>query len=187
MPFPLDWYHSLVFAENRSGSGTRTALVVLVVFSVAMGFLEAAVAYYLRLLIGARFNAAVTHYRTLVNLGFIEFVRPAHALLFNQRVTTVETVREAATLVMLCAVGFFCGRTWRQRVGALLVSFACWDLSYYGFLKVIDRWPSSLLTKDVYFMIPVAWVGPVITPIVIAMALLVTGTTLFLREPRRRR
>lgn len=159
---------------------------MLIVFSVAMGFLEAAVAYYLRLLIGARFNDAVTHYRTLLNLGFISFVRPAHALLFDQRVTTVETIREAATIVMLLAVSLLAGRSARQKIGAFLVGFAGWDLSYYAFLKAIDNWPASLLTKDVYFLIPVAWVGPVITPLVLCTLMFVAGVALFVGESRSR-
>ena len=71
------------------------------------------------------------------------------------------------------------GRTRRERLGAFLIGFATWDITYYLFLRIIDDWPSSLLTKDVFFLIPVAWIGPVITPLVISAALLVLGIRLY--------
>jgi hypothetical protein len=61
-----------------------------------------------------------------------------------------------------------------------MVSFACWDLTYYVFLKILDNWPSSFFTRDVYFLIPVTWIGPVITPIVICTVMLILGIKLYL-------
>lgn len=69
----------------------------------------------------------------------------------------------------------------RQYIGAFMVSFACWDIMYYVFLRVLDNWPSSLLTKDIYFLIPVTWVGPVITPLVISTVLLILGSRMYLK------
>jgi hypothetical protein len=43
--------------------------------------------------------------------------------------------------------------------------FGIWDLFYYVWLKVCLGWPSSLLTWDVLFLIPVPWVGPVLAPV----------------------
>jgi hypothetical protein len=65
------------------------------------------------------------------------------------------------------------------------VSFACWDIAYYAFLKVLDNWPSSLFTRDVYFLIPVTWIGPVITPLIISTLMLVGGSWIYLRPPAR--
>jgi hypothetical protein len=169
---------------SRSGLN-RINVYVLIVFGVAFGFVEAAVVYYLRTLIGPRFNDTVAHYRTLLNLGFITFVSPAHSLLINRRTADVELVRESATIIMLACVAWLAGRGLRQRAGAFLVGFACWDLSYYIFLRLIDHWPSSLLTKDVFFLIPVAWIGPVLTPIVISTGLLVAGIRLYAYSPAR--
>jgi hypothetical protein len=53
---------------------------------------------------------------------------------------------------------------------------------YYVFLKIIANWPSSLMTKDVFFLLPVTWIGPVITPLIIATAMLVIGIRLFMRN-----
>jgi hypothetical protein len=103
-------------------------------------------------------------------------------LLFDNRVTDVELTREIATIVMLVSVACLSASSWGRRAGAFLVGFACWDLSYYLFLKIVDHWPASLMTRDVFFLIPVAWIGPVITPVIISTVLLLGGSWLFLRS-----
>jgi hypothetical protein len=163
--------------ENRS---RRTDLLFLIVFGVAFGFAEAAVVYYLRLLLHFRDDYSIAHYKVLLNLGFITFVSPAHTLMVNHRVSDIEVARESATLVILICLAYLAARSWRRRAGAFLVSFACWDLSYYFFLKALDHWPRSVMTKDVFFLIPVTSIGPVITPIVISVLLLALGLKLFI-------
>jgi hypothetical protein len=164
----------------RESSPRRSNLVALVAFGVAFGFVEAAVVFYLRRLIHFHQNYPIAHYRVYLNLGFITFVAPAHSLLLNHRVSDVEVARESATIVMLACVAFVASSHWRQRVGAFLVCFACWDLAYYLFLRVIDDWPRSLFTRDVFFLIPVTWIGPVITPIICSIVILVLGSKLYL-------
>ena len=148
----------------------------------AFGFVEAAVVYYLRALMRFHQNYSLAHYKTILNLGFITFVTPQHALLSSNRITDVEKFREAATIVILVAIAYVAGKNARQRVGAFLISFACWDIMYYVFLKIIADWPSSLMTRDVFFLLPVTWIGPVITPLVIATAMLVVGIRLFMKN-----
>lgn len=164
---------------TRENPSWRANLLFLIIFGVAFGFAEAAVVYYLRILLHFRANYSITHYKVLLNLGFITFVSPVHSLIVNHRVSDIEVARESATLVMLICLAYLAARSWRRRIGAFLVGFACWDLSYYVFLKVLDNWPRSLMTKDVFFLIPVTSVGPVITPLVISTLLLVLGLKLF--------
>lgn len=165
---------------ERARSSSRTSLIALIVFGVAFGFVEAAVVFYLRQLIHFHQGNVITHYKVLLNLGFITFVDPTRRLLANHRVADVEVARESATIVMLVCVAYLAATTWRKRVGAFLVGFACWDLTYYLFLRIIDSWPSSLMTKDVYFLIPVTWIGPVLTPIVLSIVILALGLKLYL-------
>lgn len=160
----------------------RINLIVIVIFGVAFGFVEAAVVYYLRALIHFHQNYAISSYKVLLNLGFITFVQPAHSLFLNHRVSDVEIAREAATIVMLAALSFVAANRWPQRLGAFLVSFACWDLAYYLFLRLVGHWPRSFFTRDVFFLIPVTWIGPVLTPIVLSFVILIIGSYLYLRE-----
>lgn len=45
-------------------------------------------------------------------------------------------------------------------------------------------WPPSLLTWDILFLIPVPWIGPVLAPLIISVALIV-GSLLLLRLRHR--
>jgi hypothetical protein len=91
------------------------------------------------------------------------------------------------TIVMLLCVGYVSSKVWSRRCGAFLVCFACWDISYYGWLRLLDGWPRGLFTRDVFFLIPVTWIGPVITPLIICTFMLVAGAMLYLDTPLGRR
>ena len=137
----------------------RTRWLVVVIFGIAMAWMESATVVYLRMLVG-RVNPYQLN------------PLPRHAALGN-----TELVRELATLLMLVAVGWLAGRNWRTRLAYGLIAFGVWDIFYYVFLAVIARWPQSLFDWDVLFLIPLPWWGPVIAPVLIA-ALMVLGGTL---------
>lgn len=160
-------------------------LCFLFVFGTAFGFVEAVVVYYLRALINFHENFNLIHYKVFLNLGFITFISPSHSILLSNKVTAVEMTREFATIVLLISVAYIAGIDLRQRAGAFLISFACWDITYYVFLKILDNWPTSLMTRDVYFLIPVTWIGPVITPLVICTVMLAIGIKLYVRPSAR--
>ncbi len=163
-------------AENKSFSN----LLVLVAFGIAFGYVEAAVVCYLRVLTKFHENYPLSRYHVYLNLGFITFVKPFHTHLFSHRIGDIEVARESATIVMLVCVAFLVASSMFQRLGAFMVGFACWDISYYGWLRILDNWPRSFLTRDVFFLIPVAWIGPVITPLVICAVMLGFGSWMYL-------
>lgn len=156
------------------------ALGGLITFGAGFGFVEAAVVYYLRTVLGSPDTYSLGRYRVLANLGFVTFVNHLQSFL-PVDVERVEVAREVATIVMLAAVAVALGRSATQRWGAFFVGFATWDLAYYLFLRLISGWPQSLFTRDVYFLIPVPWIGPVITPLVISCFVLYVGVILFRR------
>ncbi len=88
----------------------------------------------------------------------------------------MELPREFATLVMLFAVGFLAGRTWKARIGYAAIAFGVWDIFYYVFLKIICGWPHSLLDWDILFLLPMPWWGPVLAPGLIALLMILWGT-----------
>jgi hypothetical protein len=132
--------------------------VTVMIFAVAMAWVEAAVVYYLRTMVDR-----IEPYQSNP-LPLIGGLGP------------VELVRELATLVMLLAVGVLAGRTWRARLGYAAIAFGVWDIFYYVFLKVICGWPSSLLDWDVLFLLPLPWWGPVLAPVLISLLLILWGT-----------
>ena len=78
-------------------------------YAIAMALLEAVVVVYLRALLQVSSDR--------VTLG--PFI-------------AMEVGREAATLVMLVAVGWLAGRRWNDRLAYALFAFGLWDLWYYS-------------------------------------------------------
>lgn len=137
----------------------------LVIFSMAMGYLEASVVVYLREL----------YYPN-------GFAFPL--IVLSQKIGTVEILREAATVVMLVGLAMLAGNNKRQRLAFFLIAFAVWDIFYYVFLKLTLDWPSSLLTWDILFLIPAPWVGPVISPLIACLTMLFLAGAILRNEQK---
>lgn len=151
--------------ESRISDWSRWWIVVI--YAIAMAWVESAVVVYLR---------------TLVHR--IEPYQP-NPLPIMGGLASVELIREFATLMMLLAVGMLAGRTWRARIGYAAVAFGAWDIFYYVFLKCICGWPHSLLDWDVLFLLPLPWWGPVLTPVLISLLMIAWGTAASQFEPER--
>ena len=132
---------------------TYPQIIALTVFGIAMGFLEAAVVVYLRDL----------YYPE----GFSFPLKPMdHANL------SLEYFREISTIVMLVSVSFLAGKKFSLRLSFFLYGFGMWDIFYYVFLRILIGWPESLMTWDVLFLLPVTWTGPVLTPLIVTMMMI---------------
>lgn len=140
----------------------REKVFCLAVFAVAMAFAEAAVVVYLREIIGS---------------GPIFPMKE-----IPPQLLAVEICREAATIVMLLSVAFLSFRGGAHRMGAFLLLFAVWDVFYYFWLSVTIGWPTGIADWDVLFLIPVPWVGPVWSVLLISAGMVVFAI-LFLRAP----
>lgn len=132
---------------------TLRAIIILTIFSIAMGFMESAVVVYLR--------------EIYYPAGF-DF--PLKVI--DNRIGLTEILREAATMIMLITAGIIAGRSKTERFGFFIFCFAVWDIFYYIFLKALLGWPESLLTWDILFLIPVAWVGPVVSPVINSLSMI---------------
>jgi hypothetical protein len=136
----------------------RKRWFVVVVFAIAMAWVESAVVFYLR---------------TMINRIEPYQVNPLPVF---GGLAKAELIREFATLVMLFTVGMLAGKSWRSRLGYAAIAFGIWDIFYYLFLKVICAWPSSLLDWDILFLLPLPWWGPVLAPVSIAILMILWGT-----------
>ena len=87
----------------------------------------------------------------------------------------IEVGREVATLVMIGAIGWLVGRSGLERLAWAAVVFGVWDIGYYVWLQVFSGWPGSLGTTDLLFLIPLPWVGPVWSPVLVSVALILVG------------
>ena len=131
---------------------------MVVIFAGAMAWVESAAVFYLRTMIGR-----------------IEPYQPDPLPVIGG-FAPVELTREFATMIMLFAVGFLAGRTWRARIGYAVIAFGVWDIFYYVFLKMICGWPHSLFDWDVLFLLPMPWWGPVLAPVLISLLMILLGT-----------
>ena len=141
----------------------KRTLLPVTAFAAAMGFLEAAVVVYLRL-----------HFYPS-GFSFPLAVIPENILL-------VEVAREAATIIMLAAVGWLAGGRFLLRFSYFCFAFGVWDIGYYLFLKITLDWPASLLTDDILFLIPLPWVGPVLAPVLVSLCLVAAALVVLRRE-----
>jgi hypothetical protein len=143
----------------------------IAVFAVSFGYLESAVVIYLRELyypsgfnISADLGFPYIHFGLIPSLQYI----PLKLLL-------IEVGREASTIFILVSLSMVASKNMLHRMGFFLLAFGLWDLSYYGFLKLITGWPESLSTLDILFLIPVPWIAPVWLPAMISVLFLFTS------------
>lgn len=126
---------------------------------MAMAFLESAVVIYLR----------VIYYPN----GFDFPLQP-----IDMSIAKVEILRELATIIMLIGAGYVACKNKLERFAWFLYCFAVWDIFYYVYLKLLIDWPMSWLTWDILFLIPVTWVGPVLSPIIVSLTMILLSAVI---------
>lgn len=132
--------------------------VWITIFSIAMAHVEASLVVYLR---------------DLYYPGNPLEIFPIAVL--SDRDLAIEYSRELATIVMILSVAFLAESGFTRIFAAFVYVFGLWDLFYYLWLKTMIGWPLSWLDWDVLFLIPWPWLGPWITPAMIALLFVVWG------------
>jgi len=164
LPFVLFY-----FWQKKKLIISNNTLLLTGIFGIAFGFIEAAVVIYLRAAIGFLPGYEGT---------LLDVWRQSYDFFYNQQVAaqtlplsllTVELLREGFTMVMIASVAIMTARKTRERFAIFLWVFAFWDIFYYVFLFLTVRWPQSLTTADVLFLIPGPWYSQVWLPILISV------------------
>lgn len=136
----------------------------LTIFAVAIAYLEATVVVYLRQI----------YYPDNLQVLF----PPKMFSSFN---LVVEIFREAATIIIMLSIAFLIERKNRTRIfAAFIFQFGVWDIFYYIWLTVTIGWPISLMEWDILFLIPWAWLGPWICPVLISILFIVWSAKVLL-------
>jgi len=167
------------FRKEPLLSGRR--LIILAIFASAFGCVEATVVVYLRSAVGLLpgYKGSLSE----LHRSSIDYVQANSLSQFPQSLLTIETYREAATIVMLLAVALLSGSKSRSRWAAFLWMFALWDIAYYAALWTTVRWPTSLADADVLFLIPVPWIAPVWFPLLVSASTAFAVALSSLRKP----
>lgn len=141
----------LLLSKNARIALGRKRLLVIAVFAIAFGFVEAAVVVYLRAATGL-WPVPQAHGPTAL---------PGNLL-------RIECCRETATIVMLGGIAWLAGQNLKAKAAAFLWTFAFWDFFYYVWLRLTIAWPNSLLSTDILFLIPVPWIAQVWFPLLVS-------------------
>lgn len=151
---------------------TFKRFLIAVVFSIAFGYIEAAVVVYLRTIFhpdGFTFPLA-------------EFgIGPLW-----KRLLLIEVGREAATLVLILTGSYMFARVRQQQFAYFLTIFAVWDIFYYVWLKVLLDWPTTIMDWDILFLIPVPWASPFLAPVLVSLTMLIFAMIILYRSSRAR-
>ncbi|MEN8202104.1 MAG: hypothetical protein ABFS28_05860 [Bacteroidota bacterium] len=143
----------------------KRSLIVITAFAIAMGFLESAVVVYMR--------------EILYPEGFAFPLSPIPVSL-----ALTEVLREAATLIMLLTIGIIAAKRFSTGFAWFIYSFAIWDIFYYVFLKLLLGWPESLFTWDVLFLIPTTWTGPVLSPVLVSLTMILLAMVILVQAEK---
>lgn len=150
---------------NTLGNSIGKRLVVLTAFGAAMGFLEAVVVVYLRQL----------YYPDGFSFPLMPMALEAFSL---------ESLRELSTIIMLVCLGMVAGRNSSERLAWGLYCFGIWDIFYYVWLKALLDWPSSWMTWDILFLIPIVWSGPVLAPIICSLTMIMIAAIILIYQKK---
>jgi hypothetical protein len=162
-------------SQTYTDGETRDAMrrwIWVSIFAVAFAWVESAVVVYLREIF---FDGDFKFPLVVVWEDGKHIVDP---------LIWIELGREIATIFMLVAIGWTAGKNQIQKFCFFMIAFGIWDIFYYVWLFVMVNWPEGLMTWDLLFFVPLPWVGPVITPVLVALAMIVAGSLIIYHDDK---
>lgn len=140
-------------------------------FAAAFGYTEAMLVVYLRRLLG---EAPDLDYQQVFAARGLPFTSAQlSADMARHGLLRLEQSREVATLLLLLGAAWAGGHTARERLANFLYTFAVWDLTYYVFLALFLPFARRLTATDIYFLVPLAWYGPLWFPVLVVMPIFI--------------
>jgi len=174
------WVNLLIFVplllfvywqKNKLEIPTKL-LIYAVIFGIAFAFVESACVIYLRAstgLLPGYMKSLAEIQRQSIGIYSQEILREN----LPTSLFTIEFIREMATIVMLISLAAIVAKKMKERIAIFLWTFAVWDIFYYVHLYWTIRWPESLMTTDVLFLVPQPWMSQVWFPILISILTLI--------------
>jgi hypothetical protein len=156
--------------SSEASNKTFKTFLIIVLFSVAFAYIEAAVVVYLRQIFHSE--------------GFTFPLKNFGLSPLWKKLLLIEIGREAATIVLILTGACLAGRSLQQKFAYFMAIFGIWDIFFYIWLKIFLDWPSSIVDWDVLFLIPMVWAGPVLAPVVISVILLAFAIIILHRSSR---
>ncbi len=156
------------YAFRKGLQISRQALLSAATFGIAFGFVEAAAVVYLRAAVGLLPGYGGT-LADVANFSGSIFQQAQILAQLPKNLLAMEVLREIATMIMLVSIALLSAKKFKERCAIFLLTFAAWDIFYYVWLWAAARWPQSLLTQDVLFLIPTPWISQVWFPVLVSV------------------
>jgi hypothetical protein len=169
-------------SSEPSASDLRRRLVLLILFGIVFGYVEAAAVVYIRVVyepIHQRLFPKTAANDLFPLAVFEQWSREAHPYV---KTPFMEMSREVGTLLLLALMAQAVSRTGPQWFASFALVFGVWDLTYYLWLLLLIGWPQTLLEWDLLFVVPVPWVAPVLAPLLVAATMVLTSSIYFWTE-----
>ena len=156
----------------------------LILFGISFGYVEAAVVVYLRAVYDPireklHPDRSAGELFPLITVDQLRKAAPEKSWLLG-----VEVAREASTMITLASVAWVAAGAGSSWLPAFAITFGTWDLFFYLFLRMLLHWPTSIMTWDILFLVPVPWAAPVLAPSIVAITIVVAGVLALSRRIR---
>jgi hypothetical protein len=152
----------------------RRRLVILTLFAIAFGYIEAAAVVYIRA-VYEPIHQRVFPGRDRDDL-FPLFTLEQWAQEGPATTTPpMEMAREVGTIVIVALVAWGVSHNAAQWFASFALAFGAWDFFFYLWLRLLTGWPRSLFDWDLVFTVGLPWVAPVAAPLLVAAVMIVAG------------
>jgi hypothetical protein len=168
--------------KNKLEISNKTLFYTLI-FGIAFGVIEASCVIYLRASTGLLLGFEGTVFDVWKNSYQINYDQELLRRALPWSLMTYELIREVATMIMLAAIAFLVAKRLRERFAIFIWIFAVWDITYYFHLWLTIRWPTTLLSRDVLFLIPEPWYSQIWYPVFISSLMMII--IYFSRNPKK--
>lgn len=133
-----------------------------------MAYMEAVLVVYLREILAISYPQQIPPAEVALSVPYFTLLKNPLSVIPDLKILIIEIFRETATIIMLFTFAWLVGKKWHEKLAVFFFSFGLWDIFYYVFLYVLLKWPTSLSTIDVLFLIPLPWIAPVWVPILVS-------------------
>ncbi len=142
--------------QIKRADNLNRILFIYTVFGVAIAYMESAIVVYLRALYYPH-----------------GFSFPMKQIPMNMAL--IEIGREAMTIIIIWMISLIPFRAFKKQIALFMYIFGIWDIFYYFWLKVFINWPVHILNWDILFLIPVPWIGPCLSPVLVSAGLILAA------------
>jgi len=173
--------------KKKKSRQTKIKFLMLVTVAVALSFLNAASAFFLRKLYNTSTllpSFGIAKSGVMFSFGDLTVLKHemAFKILGDKDLLYAEQAREFAILALIFVLAYIIGKTWLERVSILLFIGGLFGALYYAFIYAFLKWPTSLVSRDIIALLPTPVIVPIYMPILLSALVFVGGFFLVFKK-----